>query len=128
MQDFLESSDTYRRPEANWRRMLVQQPPILTLGWVERGIAISDMVDLHRWEVPLQVFGGLRMNMLYDIVVNSSETSSDYFYFRVLWSWYDSFVDELCSLKSDPDISYHGERVTEALRKGMQSADVVLDM
>lgn len=127
MQDFLESSDVYRYP-ASWRRMLVQQPPILTLGWVERGIAVSDMVDLHRWEVPLQVFGGLRMNMLYDIVISSSETAPEYFYFRVLWSRYETFADELCSLISDPDFSVHGERVAEALRKGMQSAGVVLDM
>ncbi|CEJ55305.1 hypothetical protein PMG11_01569 [Penicillium brasilianum] len=128
MQDFLESSETHLRPEASWRRMLVQQPPILTLGWVERGIAVSDMVDLHRWEVPVQAFGGLRMNMLYDIVVNSSETAPEYFYFRVLWSRYGTFAHEWCSLKSDPDPSIHGERVAEALRNGMQSADVLLDV
>jgi hypothetical protein len=98
------------------------------LGWVERGIAVSDMVDLHRWEVSVQAFGGLRMNMLYDIIVNSSETAPEYFYFRVLWSRYETFADELCSLISDPDLSIHGARVAEALRKGMQSADVLLDM
>ncbi|KAJ6067976.1 uncharacterized protein N7446_005013 [Penicillium canescens] len=86
MQDFLESSDIYRRPEASWRRMLVQQPPIMALGWVERSVSPSNVIDLHRWEIPLQALGGLQMNILYDLVVNTSEVAPEYFYFRVLWS------------------------------------------
>ncbi|KAJ5761296.1 hypothetical protein N7520_008452 [Penicillium odoratum] len=73
MQDFLESSEKYRRPEASWRRMLIQQPPIMALGWAERNVSPSEGTDLHRWEIPLQALGGLKMNMLYDLVVNTSE-------------------------------------------------------
>ncbi|KAJ5464754.1 uncharacterized protein N7458_000440 [Penicillium daleae] len=128
MQDFLESSDTYRRPEASWRRMLVQQPPIMAVGWVERSIAVSNMTDVHRWEIPLQAFGGLRMNMLYDLVIHTSEVASEYFYFRILWSQYETFASPFASFRSYPDPSFCGRRIEGPLRNAIQSADVVLDM
>ncbi|CDM37273.1 hypothetical protein DTO013E5_8363 [Penicillium roqueforti] len=128
MQDFLESSDIYRRPEASWRRMLVQQPPIMALGWVERSVSPSNVIDLHRWEIPLQALGGLQMNILYDLVVNTSEVAPEYFYFRVLWSQSKTLSSSFASLRSDPCPSFNSDRIDGPLRHAMQGADVVLDM
>jgi hypothetical protein len=128
MQDFLNNSDVYKRPEASWRRMLVQQPPIMVLGLVERSIAPDDMVKLHRWEIPLQAFAGLRMNMLYDLVVKKAEVAPQYFYFRVLWSQYESFENNMVSLKSEPDPAIYGGRIAVPLKRAMRGADVVVDM
>jgi hypothetical protein len=100
MQDFLESSEKYRRPKASWRRMLVQQPPIMVLGWVERSVSPFSRTYLHRWEIPLQALGGLQMNMLYELVVNTSEVASDYFNFRVLWSQCKTLSSFFTSLRS----------------------------
>ncbi|KAJ5975623.1 hypothetical protein N7481_009330 [Penicillium waksmanii] len=129
MQDFLESSEKYRRPEASWRRMLVQQPPIMALGWVERSVSPSEVTDLHRWEIPLQALGGLQMNMLYDLVVNTSEVAPEYFYFRVLWSQSKTLSSSFTSLRSDPcPPSFSSDRINRSLRNAMEGADVVLDM
>lgn len=128
MQDFLESGDAYKRSEASWRRMLVQQPPIMALGWVERSIAVSDIVTMHWWEIPLQAFDGLRMNMLYDLIVQKAEVAPEYFYFRVLWSQYETFANESVSLESEPDPATHWVQMAERLRNAMRTADVVLDM
>jgi hypothetical protein len=128
MQDFLESSDIYRRPEASWRRMLVQQPPIMALGWVERSVSPSSVIDLHRWEIPLQALGGLQMNILYDLVVNTSEVAPEYFYFRVLWSQSKTLSSSFASLHSDPSPSFNSARMDGPLRHAMQGAGVVLDM
>ncbi|KAJ5152926.1 uncharacterized protein N7482_009404 [Penicillium canariense] len=128
MQDFLESSDIYRRPEASWRRMLVQQPPIMALGWVERSVSPFNVIDLHRWEIPLQAFCGLKMNMLYDLVVYTSEVAPEYFYFRVLWSQCKTLSSSLASLRSDPAPSFNSDMIDGPLRHAMQGADVVLDM
>lgn len=86
MQDFLESSQPYLRRKASWRRMLVQQPPIMTLAYLERNLTPANAVVLHRRETPLQAFRGLRMNMIYDLVVQTAHTVQQYFYFRVCWS------------------------------------------
>lgn len=128
MQDFLEISNIYRRPEASWRRMLVQQPPIMALGWVERSVLPSYARDLYRWEIPLQALGGLKMNMLYDLVVNASEVAPEYFYFRVLWSQSKTLKSGFASLDSDPCPSSFSDRISGPLRHAMQSTDVVLDM
>lgn len=127
MQDFLDSH-AYQRPEASWRRMLVQQPPIMVLGWVERSIAPDDMVELHRWEIPLQPFVGLRMNMLYDLIVKKAEAAPQYFYFRLLWSQYETFENNMVSLKSNPDPAIYGGRIAAPLKRAMRGADVVVDM
>ncbi|KAJ5475661.1 hypothetical protein N7539_007948 [Penicillium diatomitis] len=128
MHHFLEISDIYRRPEASWRRMLVQQPPIMAMGWVERSVSPSDGRDLYRWEMPLQAFGGLKMNMLYDLVVNTSEFAPEYFYFRVLWSQSKTLSSSFASLHSEPCPSSFSDRISGPLRHAMQGADVVLDM
>jgi hypothetical protein len=128
MQDFLESSEAYKRPEASWRRMLVQQPPIMALGWVERNIEVSFMVTMHRWEIPLQAFDRLRMNMLYDLIVQKAEVAPEYFYFRTLWSQHEIYSNEVVVLKSDPDPAIDGGQVAGPLWNAMQSADVVFDM
>ncbi|OQE29430.1 hypothetical protein PENSTE_c002G07042 [Penicillium steckii] len=128
MQDFLESSETYRRPEASWRRMLVQQPPIMRLGWVECSMSPSNVKELSHWEIPLQAFDGLRMNMLYDMVVHVSESAPEYFYFQVRWSQSKALRNDYVGLNSDPCLLYLSDRVSARLRRAMQSADVVLDM
>jgi hypothetical protein len=128
MQNFLDNSDAYKQPRASWRRMLVQQPPIMALGWVERSIAPDDIVELHRWEIPLKAFDGLRMNILYDLIVRNAEVAPQYLYFRVLWSQYETFENDLVSLKSDPDPAIYGGRIAEPLKSAMRGADIVVDM
>lgn len=76
MQDFLENNKPYLRPKTRWRRMLVLQPPITTLAYLERNITPSDTVILHCRENPLQAFGGLRMNKLYDLVLQTAHITS----------------------------------------------------
>lgn len=86
------------------------------------------MIDLHRWEIPLQALGGLQMNILYDLVVNTSEVAPEYFYFRVLWSQSKTLSSSFASLRSDPCPSFNSDRIDGPLRHAMQGADVVLDM
>jgi hypothetical protein len=86
------------------------------------------MVTMHCWEIPLQAFDGLRMNMLYDLIVHKAEVAPEYFYFRVLWSQHETFANELVSLMCNPDPAMLGGQIAGTLRNAMHSADVVLDM
>jgi hypothetical protein len=36
MQEFLDNHVTWLHPSASWHRMLTKQPPIMSLGWVDR--------------------------------------------------------------------------------------------
>jgi hypothetical protein len=68
------------------------------------------------------------MNMLYDLVVKKAEVAPQYFYFRVLWSQYESFENDMVSLKSDPDPAIYGGRIAAQLKRAMRDAGVVVDM
>ncbi|KAJ5175426.1 uncharacterized protein N7482_001303 [Penicillium canariense] len=129
MQDFLDSNDAFRRPTASWRRMLVQQPPIMSLGGVERGIAPSDMVSMRRWEIPLQPLGGLRMNALYDLIIHASGDVPRYYFFRVCWARYRTYAGLQVSPPPNPDpAGFYDRRHAVPLRNALTGTEVVLDM
>lgn len=73
---------THLRSDASWRRMLVVQPAVYSLAWVDRHHGAL-ATELCHWVFHLS--GGLRMDTLYDLVV--SEQRNESFYFRVCWSW-----------------------------------------
>lgn len=109
--------------------MLVQQPPIMALACLECSITPSDMTGLHRWDIPLQAFGGLLMSKLYDLVVQTAEIAPQYFYFRACWSWYETYAVRKRSLESNPDpASYGNSNVAGPFKNALDSADIVLDM
>ena len=68
------------------------------------------------------------MNMLYDLVVDTSEFAPEYFYFRVLWSQSKTLSCPFTCLRSEPCPSSNSDRIGGPLRDAMQGADVVLDM
>ncbi|CAI7647472.1 unnamed protein product [Penicillium pancosmium] len=79
MQDFLDSKTVYLRPTASWRRMLVQQPPIMGLQWIDLSLADRSNITTQRYSLPSEACGdGLRMNTLYDLVVRSAEKAEQY--------------------------------------------------
>jgi hypothetical protein len=100
MQEFLDNHVAWLHPTASWRRMLVQQPPAISLGWVERQ-TIGSKIYLRRFEILLEEYGGLRINVLYDLVVKSSYEAAAYFYWRVYWSHSGLEKD---SIRCNPDI------------------------
>lgn len=63
-----KKASAYFRKEASWRRMLVQQPPALSLGYFQ---LIDSMGPLTycKWEIPAPKGDGLRMNVLYDLIL-----------------------------------------------------------
>ncbi|KAJ6584380.1 hypothetical protein B0H19DRAFT_1104882 [Mycena capillaripes] len=73
--------DAFRRREASWRRMLVAQPPARTMGVIERCHdrgGDSERRGVLRVATELDSEGGLRMGVLYDIVlplINRTDSS-----------------------------------------------------
>ncbi|KAJ5585004.1 uncharacterized protein N7459_004804 [Penicillium hispanicum] len=95
MQQFLERKSTYLRPDASWRRMLVQQPPVYSLGWTELDGTELGIVLAKRWYIPLDPEdGGLRMKTLYDLLFSTSEEEK-YSFFRICWSGHVSSLPPL---------------------------------
>ncbi|KAJ5209167.1 hypothetical protein N7449_003546 [Penicillium cf. viridicatum] len=86
MQEFLDKHGAWLHPSASWRQMSVQQPPAVSLGWVDRQETFTNQISLSRWEISLEGYGGLRMNMLYDLVAKSSDEAVAFFYWRMYWS------------------------------------------
>lgn len=68
------------------------------------------------------------MDMLYDLVADTSEFAPEYFYFRVLWSQSKTLRSPFTSLRSEPCPSSNSDRIGGPLRDAMQGADVVLYM
>jgi len=68
IREFLDCSKAYLRPNASWRCMLVQQPPAISVAWVDRETSIYH-VRLRSWNFLFKACSGLRMNTLYDMVV-----------------------------------------------------------
>ncbi|KOS40770.1 hypothetical protein ACN38_g8357 [Penicillium nordicum] len=127
MQEFLDKHGAWLHPSASWRRMLVQQPPAMSLGWVDRQeTEISpNQICLRRWEISLEEYGGLRMNMLYDLVAKSSDEAAAFFYWRMHWSHPGL---ERFSIRCDPDIQMDREPYyLEAMMSANAQTDVVLD-
>ncbi|OQE10746.1 hypothetical protein PENVUL_c003G08029 [Penicillium vulpinum] len=125
MQEFLDNHAAWLHPSASWRRMLVQQPPVMTLGWIDRKESFTNRISLHRWELSLEEYGGLRMNMLYDLVVKSSDKAAAFFYWRMHWSRPDL---KMYSIKPNPDIQvYRTPYYLQAMMSANAQTDVVLD-
>jgi hypothetical protein len=105
MQDFLDRRKKYLGPKASWRRMLVQQPPVLTLQWIDRSLSFDNRITLQRYKLPLGNCGdGLRMSTLFDLVVRSAEEAEQFFHFRIVWGHYQTFSKQFdISYNSNPD-------------------------
>lgn len=126
MQEFLDKHATRLHPSASWRRMLIQQPPAMSLGWVDRQENLTNQISLRRWEISLKEYGGLRMNMLYDLVVRSSNEAAAFFYWRMYWCHPNL---ERWSIWCIPDIQMDREPYyLEAMMSANAQTDIVLDM
>ncbi|KAJ6187935.1 hypothetical protein N7519_002843 [Penicillium mononematosum] len=105
--------------------MLTKQPPTMSMGWVDRRETYTGKISLCRWEISLEEYGGLRMNMLYDLVVRSSDEAATFFYWRVHWS---HPCVERCSIGCIPDIQRAREPYyVEAMMSANAQTDIVLD-
>lgn len=101
--------------------MLAQQPPAMSLGWVERQKTSPYQMPLRRWEISLEGYGGLRMNMIYDLVVNSSDEAAAFSDWRVYWS---HSSPKRYSIRCHPDIQMNrGSYYVEAMMSVSQSTD-----
>ncbi|KAF7531047.1 hypothetical protein G7054_g9255 [Neopestalotiopsis clavispora] len=86
--------EAYRRPEATWRRMLVQQPPFPGVGWI--GTRRSEEVLFHRDPNPTRR-GRLRMEELLQTVLTGFPRDNSSVYrvarsFRVIWRQFPSDI------------------------------------
>lgn len=78
--------ETHLRPEASWRRMLVVQPALHSLAWIERHRSSKfPATELCYWVFHFAEAEGIRMDALYDLVVSKQKNAG--FYFRIFWSW-----------------------------------------
>ncbi|KAJ5978629.1 hypothetical protein N7501_001971 [Penicillium viridicatum] len=80
--------------------MLIQQPPAMSLGWVDRQETFTNEITLRRWEISLEEYGGLRMNMLYELVVKSSDEAAAFFY----WRMESYYLEAMMSANAQTDI------------------------
>ncbi|KAJ5104546.1 hypothetical protein NUU61_001893 [Penicillium alfredii] len=136
--------DAYFRCNSSWRRMLVQQPPVESCGWVERTESVAGLVTLRRWTIPLTIIGdgdgdggGLRMNGLYDLAVGASPLASGEEkknrHFRVFWRGPDSHDAGLSVSRPwpplpSPNLQPSGDtRYLRSLKKARAACEVVLD-
>ncbi|KAJ5835203.1 hypothetical protein N7447_001229 [Penicillium robsamsonii] len=125
MQYFLDKHAAWLRPSASWRRMLVQQPPAMSLGWIDRQETFTAHVVMRQWELSLEEYGGLRMNMLYDLVVRSAEKAAQFFYWRMHWNRPGL---ERSSIRCNPDIQMDSiDYYLEAMMSANAQTDIVLD-
>lgn len=128
LQDFLDLNEACLRPSASWRQMLVQQPPAMSLSWVDRRVS-GELLCLCRWDFPLEAYNGLRMNVLYDLVVQASDEARQYFYFRICRGFYDTYSNLMVNaVSSEP--SPHGfyeNRYAGPLEAAIMKSDIVLD-
>ncbi|KAJ5413920.1 hypothetical protein N7509_000547 [Penicillium cosmopolitanum] len=130
MQDFLDSKTVYLRPTASWRRMLVQQPPIMGLQWIDLSLADRSNITTQRYSLPSEACGdGLRMNTLYDLVVRSAEKAEQYFYFRVAWSSYKTYSHQFkMPSTSNPDpCGRNDPQYKSVFRYAIQDTSLLLD-
>ncbi|OQE03882.1 hypothetical protein PENSOL_c001G03940 [Penicillium solitum] len=76
-------------------------------------------------QISLEEYGGLRMNMLYDLVAKSSDEAAAFFYWMMYWSHPGL---ERSSIKCDPDIQMDREPYyLEAMMSANARMDIVLD-
>ncbi|KAJ5384326.1 hypothetical protein N7517_002237 [Penicillium concentricum] len=125
MQEFLDKHAAWLHPSASWRRMLVQQPPAMSMGWVDRQESSIHNITLRRWELSLEEYGGLRMNMIYDLVVKSSDQAAKFFYWRMYWSHPGL---KKSHIRCNPDMqSDRPDEYLEAMMSANAQTDIVLE-
>jgi hypothetical protein len=81
-----EKMDAYLRKDASWRRMLVQQPPALSVSYLK----FTDGQGGGSWKhykIPCDI-DGMRMSMLYDLLLLLGPWSSKVASSLVLWWGY----------------------------------------
>ncbi|KAI1820189.1 hypothetical protein F4861DRAFT_524096 [Xylaria intraflava] len=77
--------EAFEHPGASWRRMLVQQPPIPSLGRLEQSVWPANSHELHFDQFP----DGLRMGFLYDYAADwlrKTVPGTKIFAFNVFWN------------------------------------------
>ncbi|GAM38618.1 hypothetical protein TCE0_033f09487 [Talaromyces pinophilus] len=104
--------EAYVRPEASWRRMLVQQPPISVVGMI-RTINAAFVNDREYYEIHVGS-GGLRMGELFELVVFGD------------WSRYLQCVNEFVWGRMSDPLAYEWARM-EKLRNMTIKPDIVFD-
>ncbi|KAJ5185983.1 hypothetical protein N7491_006146 [Penicillium cf. griseofulvum] len=80
--------DTYIRPEASWRRMLVQQPPVYTVSLLRSNVGhggqylyIYEALDDHK-----EPAGGLRMDIIFEtLVFGDGWDQNEYSATKMVW-------------------------------------------
>ncbi|KAJ5682908.1 hypothetical protein N7462_006073 [Penicillium macrosclerotiorum] len=121
MEDILDRNDAFLRPCASWRRMLVQQPLAISLAWVDREISSTFYSYLRRWQIPVGAYNGLRMGMLYDLLIQFSK--------RVRRGFYRTFSDSVINaVSSEPNLhEFYEHRYAGSLKAAMNAAAIALD-
>ncbi|KAJ5151684.1 hypothetical protein N7492_009979 [Penicillium capsulatum] len=72
-----EKISAYMRPEASWRRMLIQQPPIFKIGmWTEQYAYISGATFYEIPEDPRKTETGIRMETIVEAIFFDSPLAS----------------------------------------------------
>lgn len=139
MRELLENhKDAYFRENASWRRMLVQQPPVQSLGWLKLTEVQWDCLKAFWWDLPLEEVqggSGLRMDVLYDLAMGTSGEENKNRYFRVCWRRFPWFGGPFSpgmrprgpqwpvpSLQDFPDCSY-----TRLLGRAVFRSEIVFD-
>ncbi|KAI9924875.1 hypothetical protein ASPWEDRAFT_40561 [Aspergillus wentii DTO 134E9] len=87
-----EKKEAYLRPEASWRRMLVQQPPATTLAVYQTSVSCQGYSGSYTFlqrKDPEKAQEGIRMDLLFDLVLLDGGIDFEYC-FRdqvVWWPW-----------------------------------------
>lgn len=96
-----EKTAAYARREASWRRMLLTQPPVTSLGIVKSASARHGISE-YKGEIVLE--GGIKMGLLFDLVemhmINCSPVSS----FALRWH---KLLDEQEETVLEPNETKH---------------------
>lgn len=90
LKSFLSNrKDSILQPGASWRRMLIQQPPITSLGWLEiydtdyDPTFDADTYSFRQWYLPFPE--GVRMSSFYDMAVDPVGGPDD-MVFHAIWA------------------------------------------
>ncbi|KAJ5506549.1 hypothetical protein N7453_005506 [Penicillium expansum] len=101
----------------------------MSLSWVDRRIT-GDFLCLCRWDFPLEAYEGLRMNMLYDLVVQASVEAQQFFYFRICRGFYDTYRNLMINaVSSQPNPhGFYEDRYARPLEAAIMKSGIVLDI
>ncbi|KAB8257628.1 hypothetical protein BDV32DRAFT_152216 [Aspergillus pseudonomiae] len=91
-----EKLEAYIRPEASWRRMLVQQPPIPRIGFLVSCFAFTESYTYH--EIPTRP-DGLRMEEYFEMFIFGHHVISlEYYVPEIIW-WGDTYSSGWIKMK-----------------------------